>query len=206
MKIIWLVALSIGTAILAVAGGAYLWPTMRADLRQDDCAFGPVSNAQYIAMLAQARTAKWPPINWGDGEQDRAVSVQIQHRINDMLVNEKNFPAKVSAMHATMRSMGGVYRATLLIPNKGSMEFFDNQTLNEAAQIKYGYYLDADRYLPVSLTRSRWIAIYVTYHIVSSSGKAAGTFDVHAYMPRLIDSLHIQTSPKGEPCPIVPEF
>jgi len=72
---------------------------------QDECAFGPVSNARYRELLAEAEKYQWrnwPFIVWSDSTLQRLLTAQFA-----AATSETSTPyEKIATMHAILRGIG----------------------------------------------------------------------------------------------------
>jgi hypothetical protein len=109
-------------ALLVLMLGAFAWrcvsPFLQTDPEQDACTFGPVSNARYRELLAEAKRrdgTTWPKLRisgWffpaTPGERE-GLQAGITRRIDDLTANMTSVYEKIAAMHAVARSLGAYH-------------------------------------------------------------------------------------------------
>lgn len=96
--------------VAGILAAAHLLPLAWTYSYQDDCSFGPVTNARYRELLAEARrkdATVWPPLEWHPKARE-----QLQLRLNDLVGESASVYERLAAMHAVMRALGGEYRRT----------------------------------------------------------------------------------------------
>ncbi len=104
-------ALSAVLLIVFIVAVANYVPLLNTHSDQDNCAFGPVSNDQYRAYLAEAKNrqrTKWPSFN--SDSQD--IQRQLNFRLSDMTGDEPSLYARLAIMHAILRALGAEYLNT----------------------------------------------------------------------------------------------
>jgi hypothetical protein len=106
---------------MLVLAAAFVWrciaPFFQGRPEQDACEFGPVSNARYRELLAEAKRrdgTTWPKLRaygWqlSQGTVDR-LQDGISTRINDLTRGMTSIYEKLAAMHAVARSVGAYHR------------------------------------------------------------------------------------------------
>lgn len=150
--------------LLAVVGGTaflYLRPLFERHPEQDECTFGPVSNVQYRALLAEARRRSPAPWTWyntwsedyappnpvplGDHAEPRhKIAYQITKRIDELSPDRSQIYHRIATMHAVMRAIGAYFsRAGLSSPGQKpysvSMKRDGSMSFDSAI---YQYFLD----------------------------------------------------------------
>ena len=99
--ILW-VALAITCSLVVV----HVLPLLQTHAEQDDCTFGPVSNARYRELLAEAKRRQketWPPLVW----DDEGSSSRLEERFKELSQGMTSIYERLAAMHAVVRALGG---------------------------------------------------------------------------------------------------
>jgi hypothetical protein len=112
----------VGLVVMLVLLVAFAWrciaPFLHSEPEQDACEFGPVSNARYRELLAEAKSrdgTTWPKLRaygWllSQGTVDR-LQAGISNRVNDLTRGMTSVYEKLAAMHAVARSLGAFHRS-----------------------------------------------------------------------------------------------
>lgn len=161
--------------LLTLAGGIaflYVRPLFERHPEQDDCSFGPVSNVQYRALLAEARRGSPAPWTWYDtwstdyappnpvpfgdhAERRHKIAHQITKMIDELSPDRSQIYHRVATMHAVMRAIGAYFsRAGLSKPGQKPYSVSvrrDGSTSFDGAI--YRYYLDIHRVGGIHLLR-----------------------------------------------------
>ncbi len=107
--------------LLAVYGvWRFVLPVFDTHPEQDQCTFGPVSNARYQELLAEARRSmreEW--VNYPSNREEQAD--EFSRRIQDLNKGEVAIYSRIAGMHAVMRAAG----ASLKKPTKFSEGFWN---------------------------------------------------------------------------------
>jgi hypothetical protein len=116
---------------------------------QDNCSFGPVSNAEYRAHLARAK-ALLPLPTPSLLLDDKAFALKLDDLFDNLSRGETNVYARLAIMHATLRAVGAEYRNT------------DGTNLDPyvtaASTISFNYALDVNRlWMLMPWPRDAWI-------------------------------------------------
>lgn len=87
------------------------WPYIYRESVQDSCSFGPVSNEQYRAYLADVKQrAKdyWPPMPDGSHPWpvDDLMHTSLAYRLSDATRDMDNFYQRLAMSHAVLRAAG----------------------------------------------------------------------------------------------------
>jgi len=112
---------------------------------QDECAFGPVTNAEYRAMLSKARSLqrwKW----FGSTPAD-----ELLKQFLEVSENRSSPYVKISAMHAVFRAIGADFRNN----GRTSDDRF-NRVSKEGGTIHYNYALAVPRIGLLALPGNAW--------------------------------------------------
>ena len=103
--------LGIALAIICSLAALHLWPLLETHPEQDDCVFGPVSNASYRGLLAEAKRRQkttWPSLVWDDYKS----GARLEERFKDLTGGMTSVYERLAAMHAVVRALGGELRRT----------------------------------------------------------------------------------------------
>lgn len=179
-------------ALVALAAIVFL-PLLGMNGDQDECSFGPVSNAHYRELLAEADRlqATWPPLVADSGK----VMDLLNRRLDDLAGSATSIHERVAAMHAVMRALGGHYRRT--------------EPVDRLGVVFYHYEVDFNGLdIIASIWRQRWVvgtlivypnaARYVTQ---DRSRLRAGNIEFG--VPRFLDS-HAVVQRRDDFCPRFP--
>jgi hypothetical protein len=135
----------IGPSIILAAIAVNFLPLLSTHPEQDDCSFGPVSNADYRGYLARARAHSLiatPSIFYVD---DRAVATKLNDIFENLSRGKADVYSRIAIMHATLRSVGAEYRNTNGNNiDEGRSDPFVNAE-NGTVPISFQYLLDVNR-------------------------------------------------------------
>jgi hypothetical protein len=199
----------IGICIIVAAIVANYVPLLNAHTEQDNCVFGPVSNAEYLAYLAQAKQQS-PIANPAFFHlDDRAVGLKLNDLFETLSRDKLDIYSRIAIMHATMRSVGAVYRNTngTDIDEGRSDPFL--KAINQSGHISFQYLLDVNRLWVFSpWPRDAWvIAVLAGPRYVRPSNsldpKKTGGIAYIFNGPTLERPLGFEVRPDGS-CPPLP--
>jgi hypothetical protein len=148
---------SIGICILLAAIAADYAPLLNGHDEQDDCVFGPVSNADYRAYLARAKAqlgATAPSIDL----DSRALALRLDGLFENLSRDRADIYSRIAIMHAVLRSAGAEYRNTngTDIDEGRSDPFL--KAANGALIVSFHYLLDVNRLWIFALwPREAWV-------------------------------------------------
>jgi hypothetical protein len=135
---------SIGLSIFVAAIAANYAPLLYTHAEQDNCVFGPVSNADYRTYLALAR-ARSGVISPSFFLDDHAVALKLDDLFENLSREKSDVYSRIAMMHATLRSLGAEYRNTNgNDTDEGRTDPFLKAT-NKATTISFNYLLDVNR-------------------------------------------------------------
>ncbi len=145
--ILW-VGLPVGLAIVLAPRLTSWFPFTFpfAHSAQDACSFGPVSNAQYRAMLSKARSIeRW---TWLSPKSAEEVLLKQFREVSDSSASPD---VKIAAMHAVFRALGADFRNTNA----------DDETYARVAkgggQLAFSYAIAVTRIGVISLPGNAWL-------------------------------------------------
>ncbi|TLP45621.1 hypothetical protein FDK21_12820 [Cohaesibacter sp. CAU 1516] len=97
--------------ILIIYMANIAWPYLYRESDQDACSFGPVTNEQYRAYLADVKQrAKdyWPPLPDGSHPWpvDDVMHKSLAYRLNDAVEGLDGFYHRLAMSHAVLRAVG----------------------------------------------------------------------------------------------------
>ncbi len=142
---------------LAAAYGGPLLITYIANGEQDECTFGPVTNAQYRDYLRRAKelSSSMPGSFSRNHEDARARFNELFERLID---GRPSVYDRIAASHALLRAFGGEYRNTSdMDPDPFA------KIAKTGGYINFHYYLDVNRLgLFQPIMRRAWIAAILT--------------------------------------------
>lgn len=100
-------AIATAAAIVIVANYA---PLLSRHADQDECTFGPLSNAQYRAFLIKARNQRpqWPA--WSNDGRD--IGKQLNLQVAELVPPDATLYERVAFIHAILRAIGAEYLNT----------------------------------------------------------------------------------------------
>jgi hypothetical protein len=148
--------LFIGLSAALAAIVANVVPLLDTHPEQDDCTFGPVSNADYREYLASAKAQlAVTPAFYLDG---RAAASEFGARLDKLSRGETDIYARLAIMHAVLRAAGAEYRNTNgNQPDRGRSDPFLFATTG-APTISFNYLLDVNRtWIFSPLLREAWV-------------------------------------------------
>ena len=100
---------------------------------QDQCTFGPVSNPEYLAMLAKAKAIqRWHWLGTKPAEE-------IRSQFEEVAAGNPSPYIKIAAMHAVLRGLGADFRHT--IPSNAAFSY----AAERAGAVSYHYALAVPR-------------------------------------------------------------
>jgi hypothetical protein len=191
----WLIAFGILGAILIVANYA---PLAITHSDQDSCSFGPVTNGQYRAYLAEVKhrqQTEWPRFT-NDGEE---IARQLNVRFNDMIGTNSSPYAKLAIMHAVLRAIGAEYLNTT---PRQEIDAYGATVRQENA--RFNYEVDINR-LVVFQPYPRRVWVLADLAKVSDTSKRYGAINFAAHVLVFPDYPAAESlASSGESCPPVP--
>jgi hypothetical protein len=131
------------SVVLAAIIANFAAPLFDLHSEQDNCAFGPVSNAEYRKYLASARAqlTLTPSLHL----DDEAFSAKLGSLFDQLSRSEASIYARLAIMHATLRAAGAEYRNTNgNYPDRGQSDPFVLATTG-ASGVAFSYLLDINR-------------------------------------------------------------
>lgn len=198
--------LTILVAISCALLGIYLLPLLETHPEQDACSFGPVSNARYRELLAEARRKQkttWPPIAWDRVKTEAALN----ERFDDLSRGMTSVFERLAAMHAVMRATGGDYRRS----GFGEAEPFV-KAIDGAGIMSYEYHVDLNRlsmFFPIRRQLLVGVSLIVKDNVsLAQNKRRSGRGDIQFYVrfPQLLENYQLfERSLFGESCPAVPQ-
>jgi hypothetical protein len=138
--------------IMAIAGLA-LHTVLLLDTHpeQDACAFGPVSNARYRELLAEAekyQRRNWPLVIWSDAILQRLLTDQFAAATSEASTAYE----KIASMHAILRGIG----ADFLYLESSDDPF--GYVAERGGWVSFGYQINVDRLaLSYPMGRKAWL-------------------------------------------------
>lgn len=108
----WIVGL-LGS-MLAIAG-LYMWPRFYIANNQDECSFGPVSNARYRDILKDVerrQSTTWPQFiipHFRTDELNYRLREELMRRFYEMRPDGASIYEEIATMHAVMRGLNARY-------------------------------------------------------------------------------------------------
>jgi len=147
----------IGLSVIVAAVVANYAPLMDGHAEQDSCTFGPVSNADYRAYLARAKSLlpfPTPSLLLGD----KPLALRLDELFDDLSGGETNIYSQLAIMHATLRAVGAEYRNT----NGNNVDRVKSDAYVKAASrnatVSFNYALDINRlWMFMPWPRDAWI-------------------------------------------------
>lgn len=119
------------------------------DSAQDDCTFGPVSNATYRDMLSKARSLQ----RWKWLGQMPASELSLQ--FHEIMGNDSSPYMKIAAMHAVLRALGAKFTNNNDHFYVGVNMF--EQTSRRGGKISYNYGIAVPRLGMSGLPGTAWM-------------------------------------------------
>jgi len=146
-----------GLVVIVAAVIANYTPLLNRHAEQDNCTFGPVSNAEYRAYLARAK-ALLPFPTPSLFLADEAFALKLNDLFDSLSRAETNVYSRVAIMHATLRAVGAEYRNT----NGNAIDHGASDPYVKAASstptISFNYALDVNRlWMFMPWPRDAWI-------------------------------------------------
>lgn len=200
-----LVGILLAAAILLA--GAYAAPFFSTHAEQDECSFGPVTNAQYRDLLAEAKRkqkAVWPALVQ---HNDRAADV-LNARFDDLSSGATSVYERLAAMHAVVRAIGGDYRNT-----NSSYSADPYRDVVKGGTVSINYHVDVNKlgfFSPVG--RQMWLIASIVgpnYTPFPRSETRAQRGDIRfiVHFPNILEGYYdIPKSRFQEKCPPVPSL
>jgi hypothetical protein len=191
----------IGFSLLAIIiVAANYAPLLRSHAEQDNCSFGPVSNAQYRSYLSEAKDrqrTKWPSFS----NDDKDIERQLNFRLSDMLGEEKSIYVRIAMMHAILRAIGAEY-----LNSDGYRLDVHKDSFERGQTIRSNYQVDINRLVRFQLyPRQIWLLAVITDPTAASSVKRYGYQHFVAHILYFVDRPPEQFLAKsGQDCPPVP--
>jgi hypothetical protein len=192
--------------LIAVAGLfiIYIGPLMIPHPAQDACSFGPVSNARYRELLAEAERRQatvWPPLVW----DNRKTMALLNARFDDLSGGMTSVYERLAAMHAVVRALDGDYRET--VPRSDPY-----QPRSGVDQVSFHYHVDLNRLGFISpIWRHMWLIGSVAIGNKDTSTepdrtrRRRGDIDFLVWFPALGETyVSRPRSDSGEQCPPTP--
>lgn len=147
----------IGLIVIVATVIANYAPLLDGHAEQDNCTFGPVSNADYRAYLARAKSLlPFPtPSLMLD---DKAFALRLDDLFDILSGGETNIYSRLAIMHAALRAVGAEYRNT----NGNDVDRGKSDAYVKAAStsptVSFNYALDVNRlWMFIPWPRNAWI-------------------------------------------------
>ncbi len=194
--------LAVGIVIAAIGIGNYA-PLAISHPEQDDCTFGPVTNEQYRAYLADVRSRQGSTWN-GFTSDPRQITNELNGRLNDLLGPEDSVYVRLAKMHAIMRGVGAEFKNT---NGRAADDPYgpDNQ---RHGSVSFNYEVDINRLVLFQLyPRTLWIPA-VLADPVTTRREILEKYGRLSFVANLVSVL--DPAPKGalldsgRPCPPMP--
>lgn len=145
--------------IVSGLAAAYGLPFLNTSGEQDDCGFGPVSNARYRDYLARAKhlySREPNRFSW----DDRQASALLNQLFEQLVDQNTSVYERVAAAHALLRALGAQYQ------NTNDMRFPDPYAAviaNSGGFVVFEYLLDINRLgLFSPIKRQSWVIAQLT--------------------------------------------
>ncbi|MET4391416.1 hypothetical protein ABIB73_007206 [Bradyrhizobium sp. F1.4.3] len=147
----------IGLIVVVAAVVANYAPLLDGHAEQDNCTFGPVSNADYRAYLARAKSLlpfPTPSLMLGD----KPFALRLDDLFDDLSGGETNIYSRLAIMHATLRAVGAEYRNTNGNDvDRGKSDAYVKAT-SQSSTVSFNYALDINRlWMFMPWPRNAWI-------------------------------------------------
>lgn len=198
----------LGLSVMLCVAGVYCVPVLLTYItngEQDQCTFGPVSNARYRAYLQQATvlSSETPGrFSW----DDLKASARFDGLFEKMIDGNPSVYERVAASHALLRSFGAQYR------NTNGMRPAPYETVaSKGGFVSFTYYLNVNRLglfhplLPFVRTT------YVSAHLTGPGNfhrepvpSVAGDIRFRVNYP-VVDNTRPLDDRALENCPLVPD-
>lgn len=169
---------------------------------QDECTFGPVTNADYRAILAKARSLqRWTWI--GDSRKVTKEQEALSKQFSEVSENSSSPYVKIAAMHAVLRALGADYRNANERPGETVNVF------RERGSISYNYALRVPRIGVMALVPGNaWFIGSLNGQprtFLDSDRDPQGRLRFITHFPNPIDPIPSHVFRRGlTPCPPVP--
>ena len=200
--------------LLVVLTWPFIRPLFKSEPAQDDCAFGPISNVEYRALLAEAdrrsRTS-WRPIHaWiagsdaGTLELEREIQARLMERFHNLITDHTDPYRQIAGMHAVMRSVGATYRISGLV-SRPNIQYSPTANIGDKWGSSYAYYLDIGRIRGYGYISTE--ALIGPRFDWSRAVDARSSIDFGVLWPRVFPRLRPKRPPKPiswQTCPEVP--
>lgn len=149
--------LSYGSIVIVAAVIANYAPLSNRHAEQDNCTFGPVSNADYRAYLARAK-ALLPIPTPSLLLVDKAFALKLGDLFDTLSRGETNVYSRLAIMHATLRAVGAEYRNTNGTDNtRGTSDPYVRAS-SSSPTVSFNYTLDVNRlWMFMPWPRDAWI-------------------------------------------------
>jgi hypothetical protein len=149
--------LRVGLIVIVAAVIANYAPLLNGHAEQDNCTFGPVSNADYRAQLARAK-ALLPFPTPSLLLDDKAFALKLDDLFDSLSRGETNIYLRLAIMHATLRAVGAEYRNT----NGNDVDRGTSDPYVKAASsslvVSFNYAVDVNRlWMFMPWPRDAWI-------------------------------------------------
>ncbi|WP_369721132.1 hypothetical protein AB8Z38_29295 [Bradyrhizobium sp. LLZ17] len=128
-------------------------PLLDRHAEQDNCTFGPVSNADYRAYLGRAKSLlPFPMLD------DKALALRLDRLFDDLSTGEANIYSRLAIMHATLRAIGAEYRNTGGTDvDRGKSDPYV-KAASTSLTVSFNYALDVNRlWMFMPWPRNAWI-------------------------------------------------
>jgi hypothetical protein len=159
--------LTVGLIVIVAAVIANYAPLLNRHAEQDNCTFGPVSNADYRAHLARAK-ALLPIPTPSLLLDDNAFALKLDDLFDSLSRGETNVYSRLAIMHATLRAVGAEYRNTNGNDITGGPPDPYVKAMRSSPSVSFNYALDVNRlWMFMPWPRDAWI-------IGSLAGPATG--------------------------------
>jgi hypothetical protein len=198
--ILW-IGLLVGMAIISaprlISWFPFTFPFAHPE--QDACQFGPVTNAEYRAMLSKARSIqRW---TWLPLESAGRVLMSQFRNVSD---NSPSPYVKIAAMHAVFRALGADFRHI----NAGGEYAWVAQ---RGGTIGFSYALPVPRIGVISFPANAWLMGRINgpmhdsfLYTLEAARYHKGAFDFIVYFPNPIDQIPDVLGRGPDSCPPVP--
>lgn len=195
-----LAVIAILAAIIIAANHA---PLLFLHSDQDNCAFGPVSNARYRAYLAEAKTRQWT--RWSAfSRDDQQIGRELRSRLSDMLAEGGTLYERIAIMHAILRAIGAEY-----LNANGRIEVDPFEGARKRRQlVEFHYQVDINRLgLFQPYPRTIWIVASIPDADITRPEitRLYGDLSISAVTVSIFDHPPSETlTPSGQSCPPSP--
>lgn len=183
-------------SLLIFAGVFFIWPFIEPTGAQDNCSFGPVSNAQYRNALAEVKRlqkSEWKKLPLTND----ALSAELVRRMDVIgAMLPQSIFGRIAATHAVVRGAGGVYLTTMADNRDVYAPFEEARSMTII-----GYRIDLNRLGRFRIIR-RWISIGVGF---TKDGRGPDPY-VSAIVPSLLYFRKYGRSKYHATCPALPSI